>query len=166
MSESTSPRPQDVPAHGGQGGADIPADDAGLHRPADTAAPEPAYHDGTQIVARSQWQLFRRRFLRHKLAMGSLLFLLVVTIVAINAERIAPYGYTEIDVLRRSMPPTFEGWHLFGTDQLGRDYFSRVIYGTRVSLQVAAVVAVRLDAHRHHRSAPSPATTAAGSTRS
>ncbi|MFA9445356.1 ABC transporter permease [Egicoccus sp. AB-alg6-2] len=133
---------QDVPAPGSAGGADIATDDAGLHTPNEPANEHHDYHDGSQIVVRSQWQLFRRRFLRHKLAMGSLLFLAIVAIVAFNAERIAPYGYADIDVIRRSTPPTLEGWHLFGTDQLGRDYFSRVIYGTRVSLQVAAVVAV------------------------
>ena len=135
------PAAQDVPVRTGIGGADIVTDDAGLHR-TDEPGAAPDYHDGTQIVARSQWQLFRRRFFRHKLAMGSLLFLLVVTLAAFNAERVAPYGFNEIDVVMRSTPPTFEGWHLFGTDQLGRDYFSRVIFGTRVSLQVAVVVAV------------------------
>jgi ABC-type dipeptide/oligopeptide/nickel transport system permease subunit len=100
------------------------------------------YRDGTEIEARSQWQLFRRKFLRHKLAMTSLVFLAVFALAAIFAERIAPYGYDEINVLRANTPPTFSDWHLFGTDQLGRDYFSRVLYGTRTSLQVAVVVAI------------------------
>jgi len=133
--------PQDVPT-GGAGGADVAMDDAGLRSPAEPAVEGHDYHDGSQIEVRSQWQLFRRRFFRHRLAMTSLLFLTVVVLVAFNAERIAPYGYTEINVIDRSLAPTFHNWHLFGTDQLGRDYFSRVIYGTRVSLQVAAVVAV------------------------
>jgi ABC-type dipeptide/oligopeptide/nickel transport system permease subunit len=100
------------------------------------------YSDGTQIEARSQWDLFRRKFFRHKLAMGSLVFLVLITIGAVFAEQIAPYGYEEINVLRRNTPPTFQDWHLFGTDQLGRDYFSRVLYGTRTSLQVAVIVAI------------------------
>jgi ABC-type dipeptide/oligopeptide/nickel transport system permease subunit len=100
------------------------------------------YSDGTQIEARSQWQLFRRKFFRHKLAMGSLVFLVLISIGAFFAEQIAPYGYEEINVLVRNTAPTFEGWHIFGTDQLGRDYFSRVLYGTRTSLQVAVVVAL------------------------
>jgi ABC-type dipeptide/oligopeptide/nickel transport system permease subunit len=100
------------------------------------------YSDGTEVAARSQWQIFRRKFLRHKLAMGSLLFLLIVILAAVFAEQITPYAYDEIVVVRRGTPPTFENWHLFGTDQLGRDYFSRVIYGTRTSLQVAGVVAL------------------------
>ena len=133
--------PQDLPA-GGAGGADVVTDEAGLRTPAEPAVERHEYHDGSAIQVRSQWQLFRRRFFRHRLAMTSLLFLLVVVIVAFNAERIAPYHYTDINVIDRSLAPTFDRWHLFGTDQLGRDYFSRVIYGTRVSLQVAAVVAV------------------------
>jgi ABC-type dipeptide/oligopeptide/nickel transport system permease subunit len=100
------------------------------------------YSDGTKIEARSQWQLFRRKFLRHKLAMGSLVFLVLIGIGAFFAEQIAPYGYEEINVLRRNTAPTLEGFHIFGTDQLGRDYFSRVLYGTRTSLQVAVVVAI------------------------
>ncbi len=100
------------------------------------------YSDGAQIEARSQWQLFRRKFLRHKLAMGSLVFLVIIGIGAFFAEQLAPYGYEEIDVLRANTAPTFEGLHFFGTDQLGRDYFSRVLYGTRTSLQVAVVVAL------------------------
>jgi ABC-type dipeptide/oligopeptide/nickel transport system permease subunit len=95
-----------------------------------------------EIKARSQWELFRRKFVRHKLAMGSALFLVVVVIAAVFAEQIAPYAYEEIVIARRSQAPTFENWHLFGTDQIGRDYFSRVIYGMRTSLQVGAVVGV------------------------
>jgi peptide/nickel transport system permease protein len=114
----------------------------GTPQPTETAAVLPGYSDGTEVEARSQWQLFRRKFLRHKLAMGSLIYLLIVVIAAVFAEQIAPYAYDEINVIRRGTGPTFTDWHLFGTDQLGRDYFSRVIYGTRTSLQVAAVVAV------------------------
>ena len=95
-----------------------------------------------EVAARSQWQMFRRKFFRHKLAMGSLVFLILIVLAAFNAERIAPYSYDEIDVLRANTPPTFEGFHFFGTDQLGRDYFSRVLFGTRTSLRVAGLVAV------------------------
>ena len=95
-----------------------------------------------EVEARSQWQLFRRKFFRHKLAMGSLVFLVVIVVAAFNAERIAPYSYDEINVLRANTPPTFENLHFFGTDQLGRDYFSRVLFGTQTSLRVAGLVAV------------------------
>jgi peptide/nickel transport system permease protein len=98
--------------------------------------------EGMAIKARSQWELFLRRFFRHKLAMASLTVLVIISGAAIFAEYVAPYGFTEIDIINRSQPPTFEDWHLFGTDQLGRDYFSRVLYGTRTSISVAFVVAI------------------------
>jgi len=105
-------------------------------------APRPDEVDATEgmaVESRSQWQLFRRKFVRHKLAMGSLLFLLLVSFAAFNAEWVAPYEYDEINVVMRSTPPTLEQNHFFGTDQLGRDYFSRVLYGTRTSLIAAGV---------------------------
>ncbi len=105
-------------------------------------APRPDEVDATEgmaVESRSQWQLFRRKFVRHKLAMGSLLFLLLVSFTAFNAEWVAPYEYDEINVVMRSTPPTLEQNHFFGTDQLGRDYFSRVLYGTRTSLIAAGV---------------------------
>lgn len=95
-----------------------------------------------EIETRSQWQLFRRKFLRHRLAMGSLAFLVIVILAAFNAERIAPYAYDDINVQMASTPPTLEENHFFGTDQLGRDYFSRVLYGTQTSFRVAGVVAI------------------------
>ena len=103
---------------------------------------ETTYREGLAIKPRSQWQLFRRRFLRHKLAMISLLLLLLICGAALMAERVAPYGYTQIDLLNRSQPPTLEDQHYFGTDKIGRDYFSRVLYGTRTSVRVAFVVAL------------------------
>lgn len=124
--------------------------DEGVEVPADLQSVGLELTDGAdqlpsnvmEVEARSQWQLFRRKFFRHKLAMGSLVFLVLIVIAAFNAERIAPYAYDEIDVLRANTPPTFEGFHFFGTDQLGRDYFSRVLFGTQTSLQVAGLVAV------------------------
>ncbi|MGM0819164.1 MAG: ABC transporter permease [Actinomycetota bacterium] len=98
--------------------------------------------EGITVESRSQWQLFRRKFVRHKLAMGSLLFLLVVAFAAFNAEWVAPYEYDEINVVMRSSAPTLEQNHFFGTDQLGRDYFSRVLYGTRTSLIAAGVAGI------------------------
>lgn len=93
------------------------------------------------VEARSQWHLFRRRFTSHRLAMLSLLVLLVMGLASQFAETLAPYGFAEIDLPNRSTPPTWEDRHFFGTDKLGRDYFSRVLYGTRTSVRVAVVVA-------------------------
>jgi len=72
--------------------------------------------------------------------------LVLITLVGVFARQIAPYGYDEIPLEHltesQNRPPTFDGWHLFGTDQLGRDYLSRVIYGIRTSLWVAVFVAL------------------------
>ena len=86
------------------------------------------------------------RFFRHRLAVVSLVILLLIALVGIFAKQIAPYGYDQIPLenltASQDLPPTFAGWHLFGTDQLGRDYLSRVIYGIRTSLWVAVFVAL------------------------
>jgi ABC-type dipeptide/oligopeptide/nickel transport system permease subunit len=107
-----------------------------------------AYESGLNIQARSQWGYVWRRFVRHKLAMASAAVLAVVFLIAIFAPQVAPYRYDEIDLEALYSPPHFETWnllspqnHLFGTDLLGRDYFSRVIYGIRTSVWVALVVA-------------------------
>jgi len=105
-----------------------------------------AYETGVELKARSQWAYARIRFFRHRLAVGSLLILILTGLVAIFADRIAPYGYDEIPLDRllesQNLGPTLTDWHLFGTDQLGRDYLSRVIFGIRTSLWVALFVAV------------------------
>ncbi len=54
--------------------------------------------------------------------------------LALLAERVAPYGYDEVDVFSRLKPPSEAHW--LGTDNLGRDLLSRVIYGARVSMAV------------------------------
>ena len=101
-----------------------------------------AYETGVEIEARSQWDYALRRFFRHRLAVVSLIVLLGFGVVALFAEQIAPYAYDELDLVNSNQAPTLEGKHLFGTDQLGRDYLSRVIFGVRTSLWVALVVAL------------------------
>jgi ABC-type dipeptide/oligopeptide/nickel transport system permease subunit len=107
---------------------------------------ELTYESGVELEARSQWAYARMRFFRHKLAVTSLIILIGFGLVAIFAGQIAPYGEDEIplDDLINSLnkAPTWDGWHIFGTDQLGRDYFSRVIYGVQTSLGVALIVAL------------------------
>lgn len=111
-------------------------------RPDDAAYLEELAREGMQVQARSQWDLFRRRFLRHRLAMASLVILVVIALAALFAEWVAPYDFAAQDIRKRSLEPTLEGWHIFGTDKIGRDYFSRVLYGTRTSIFVAFAVAL------------------------
>lgn len=74
------------------------------------------------------------------MAVGSLLVLAVVGTSALAAPLIAPYDPTYIDPVRRLQAPSTA--HLFGTDDLGRDIFSRLLYGGRVSIVVGASVAL------------------------
>jgi len=103
---------------------------------------ELSYESGVELKARSQWAYARMRFLRHRLAVASLIVLILIALVAVFAPQIAPYGFDELDLENTTAAPTLEDWHLFGTDQLGRDYLSRVIFGIRTSLWVAVFVAV------------------------
>jgi ABC-type dipeptide/oligopeptide/nickel transport system permease subunit len=103
---------------------------------------ELVYDTGLELKARSQWGYALRRFLRHRLAMGSFVVLIFLGVVALFPDFFAPYAFDEPDFFSLTIPPTTEGNHFFGTDYLGRDSLSRVIYGLRTSLWVALVVAL------------------------
>jgi peptide/nickel transport system permease protein len=83
---------------------------------------------------RSHWSIAWRRFRRHKLAMIGLAMLTVFTLLAVFAPVVAPYGMDEQDLFKIAEGPSSENW--LGTDELGRDVLSRLIYGGRVSLLV------------------------------
>jgi ABC-type dipeptide/oligopeptide/nickel transport system permease subunit len=100
-----------------------------------------SYESGLEVEARTQWAYARKRFFRHKLAVASLILLVIAAIVALFPSFFAPYAFDEFDFEHIVEGPTREGNHLFGTDQLGRDYLSRVIYALRTSLWVALMVA-------------------------
>jgi peptide/nickel transport system permease protein len=101
-----------------------------------------AYESGVELQARSQWGYAYRRFLRHRLAMGAVVVLLFLGAVAVFADFFATYPYDEPDFNFLTSPPTTEGKHYFGTDFIGRDSLSRIIYGLRTSLWVALVVSL------------------------
>jgi peptide/nickel transport system permease protein len=100
------------------------------------------YREGLELESRSQWAYARRRFLRHKLAMASVVILGTILLAGAFASQIAPYAYDEIDLLNAGVGPTLDGNHFFGTDLLGRDYFSRVVYGIQTTEKVAFLVAL------------------------
>lgn len=79
------------------------------------------------------WKLL----LGNPLTVISALVLLVVVVVAIGGPLLAPYGVNSIDVMNALKAPSAAHW--FGTDDLGRDVFSRVLVATRTSLQIAVV---------------------------
>lgn len=73
-------------------------------------------------------------FWRHRLAVTSVVVLLIAILSAVFASSLTPYDPTKQSVNDRRIPPSWE--HPMGTDSLGRDILSRVLYGGRVSLQV------------------------------
>jgi len=87
--------------------------------------------------ANTLWRDAFRRLIRHKLAMFGAFVLLTVTVMALFGPLIAPYDPNGMDFAARFASPSFQHW--MGTDDFGRDIFSRVIYGSRVSLQVGVV---------------------------
>jgi ABC-type dipeptide/oligopeptide/nickel transport system permease subunit len=96
---------------------------------------------GLELKVRSQWSYARSRFFRHRLAMASLIVLVFIFLVGAFANVIAPYSYATLDLTNILHPPTTEAHHYFGTDEIGRDYFSRVVFGIRTSVEVGLFVA-------------------------
>jgi ABC-type dipeptide/oligopeptide/nickel transport system permease subunit len=88
----------------------------------------------------SQWRLFSRRFLRHKLAIASAIVLLLLYGGAIFAPQVATHDPIAQDLTNMRQGPTAAHW--FGTDDLGRDQFSRVVYAGRISLKIGLAVAI------------------------
>src|ERR1700761_1253425 len=71
-----------------------------------------------------------RLLARNRLAVAALVVLLIFVIVAVFGKELAPYGYNDVDVANRLQGPSAHHW--FGTDELGRDVFSRVLLGAGV----------------------------------
>ncbi|MCY3977472.1 MAG: ABC transporter permease [Chloroflexi bacterium] len=87
--------------------------------------------------ANTLWRDAYRRLLRHRLAMFGALVLLIVVVMGIFGPAITPYDPNGMDFADRFADPSFEHW--MGTDDFGRDIFSRIIVGARVSLQVGFI---------------------------
>ena len=84
-----------------------------------------------------------RRYLRHPSFSVGLFILVALSIVAVAAPLLAPYNPTDTDLMNTLAHPSAS--YLLGTDEYGRDILSRLIWGTRISLEVAfAVVALSL----------------------
>ncbi len=85
-------------------------------------------------VEKSPFQLAMARFAHNRIAIAALVLLGTLILVSVAANWIAPYDPIKRNIAIRLSPPTSE--HLLGTDALGRDNLSRIIYGGRVSLWV------------------------------
>jgi peptide/nickel transport system permease protein len=83
------------------------------------------------------WRDTANRLLRHRVGMIGVVIVLVLVFVAIFGSALAPYDPNDIDMRDRFAPPSLE--HPMGTDDFGRDIFSRILVGARVSLQVGIV---------------------------
>ncbi|MDP8987928.1 MAG: ABC transporter permease, partial [Actinomycetota bacterium] len=108
----------------------------GFHQASPTPAPPGTAEPGAAPLdrARSLRADVWRRFRRNRLAMVGLAVILLLVLAAVLAPLLSPYPPNAIDTAASRQPPSAEHW--FGTDLLGRDLFTRVLYGAQTSLQV------------------------------
>ena len=97
------------------------------------------------IEEESQWLLVWRRFRKHKLAVAGMVTIFLIALVCFLAPWVAPFDpindlirNPETNQILRNAPPSLN--HFMGTDNIGRDVFSRLLYAGRISLLVAFVV--------------------------
>ena len=102
-----------------------------------TKAPLSPAAEETAEVKSSQWKDIAYRLRQNRAAMFGLAILILLVLCAVFADVLAPYGYDDQDLSRRFISPCRE--FPFGTDNFGRDILSRIIYGSRISLQVGLI---------------------------
>jgi len=86
------------------------------------------------------WKDFSRHILRNRLSLVGLILILALLVVAAVGPYVAPYGPYVTDPLNKLQGPS--GTHPFGTDNLGRDLLTRILYGARISVTIAIIVLV------------------------
>jgi len=84
------------------------------------------------------WRDAWHRLRRNKLAIFGLIVIVILAFTAIFGPALTPYDYLSQDLASRNAPPSLA--HFFGTDDLGRDVFSRIVFGTRTAFLVAVIV--------------------------
>ena len=87
-----------------------------------------------KLKKQSQLLEILKRLAKNKAAMVGLVIIVIMSLIAVFAPWIAPYSYEQADYYNIFQP--FSKEHLLGTDQLGRDILSRLIYGSRYSLKI------------------------------
>jgi peptide/nickel transport system permease protein len=92
----------------------------------------------TSKPASSEGMKFFRRFLKRKTVAAGVIVLAIFVLLAVLAPWIAPYSPSKLSIVNRLKPPSELYW--FGTDEFGRDVFSRTIFAARLSLLVGAAV--------------------------
>ena len=98
------------------------------------------------LESQTKRSVFRRRILGHQGVMIGAAIVLAAVLIALSAPLIAPHDPYYQDLLNRLVPPVWDprgSWeHILGTDHLGRDYLSRLIYGARISLLIGVGAAL------------------------
>jgi peptide/nickel transport system permease protein len=94
---------------------------------------------GSEPIARSNWELFRRRFFRHRLAVVSIVMLVLLILVCFGAKWIAPFPKNDTNLLVTPGGPSAKHW--FGTNEAGQDMLTQVLYGGQISLKIGIAVA-------------------------
>ncbi|MGC5328470.1 ABC transporter permease [Brevibacillus sp. SYSU BS000544] len=95
---------------------------------------EPAIATPSVEKVSSPWRDAWKTFLKNKMAIAGVAIIIFFVLIAIFAPVITQYPYDEGNLMDKNKPPSAEHW--FGTDYNGRDLFTRVIYGARISLWV------------------------------
>lgn len=110
-----------------------------MSQPLAKATSEELLQHGLTQKDESQLRIFIRRFARNKAALLGMGILFILAFAAIFAPWITKEPWTHLDLLNKTRPPSAEHW--LGTDQFGRDVFSRLVWGARISLSVGFVAA-------------------------
>ena len=96
--------------------------------------------ESNELISKNEWVLIWRRLRAKKLAMISLVLIIIIYGAGLFAPLVAPYSYTETNLDRGLEGPSRDHW--LGTDRLGRDMLSRCIYSARTTLIVTTAVVV------------------------
>ena len=108
----------------------------------DVAAGAPAAPESAPAVGLSPFKASWRRYSRNKLALGSMIILLLVALACFAGPLVFPYGTEDADFDNIAAPVNLFSIHPFGTDEFGRDLLLRVLVGGQVSLSVGFVGAL------------------------
>ena len=87
--------------------------------------------DALALQERTLWQDASRQFVKNRLAVGGMVIVVVFVLAAVLGPYVAPYDFLDQEILNALQSPTTQHW--LGTDELGRDIFSRLLHGARTA---------------------------------